>query len=213
MIRHLFKFFAISFALLCVQLGETYASDVEIKETSEVRKHIEYYDLDKVHTQILFFVDHLGFSVSSGRFYGFDGHFILNREQLDESSAEVVIKADSLDMGDEAWNDHLKNTDFFNVEDFPNIRFVSESVSLIDDQNAEVSGILTLLGVEKPITFKVRHNKSGTHPFNGQYVAGFTAETMIKRSDFGMTFGLPLLSDDVRIEIAVEGIKQEHSAD
>lgn len=177
------------------------------KPLAEVSESVEHYELEKPHTQILFFADHLGFSVSNGRFTKFKGHFALDHSDLSNSSVEVIIDASSVYMGHEKWEAHLKNADFLDVETYPEIRFKSESVELVDEKTANVTGMLSLHGVEKQVVLKVTHNKSGTHPFSGKYVSGFTAETSILRSDFGMTFGLPLLADKVDIKIQAEGLR------
>ena len=111
-------------------------------------------------------------------------------------------------MGHEKWSAHLKNEDFLDVEKFPEIRFASDSVELTGENTAKVNGILSMHGVDKPVTLDVQHNKSAVHPFSGQYIAGFSAEAEIKRSDFGMTYGLPLLAD-VKIKISIEGIRSD----
>ncbi|MCB1651533.1 MAG: polyisoprenoid-binding protein [Alphaproteobacteria bacterium] len=169
----------------------------------------ERYDFDKVHTQILFFVDHLGFSKSHGKFLDFDGGFVFDREHPENSNIDVVIKTDGLDMDDEKWDEHLKGPDFFNVEKFPDMRFKSTSIAVTGDQTADVTGDLTLLGVTKPVTLHVVHNKSGKHPFGGKYISGFSATAHLNRSDFGMNYGVPAIGDEVQIRIEVEGVRQE----
>ena len=179
----------------------------EISANSDSGANVEHFVLEKPHTQIVFIASHLGFSNSYGRFMDFDGEFILDHDDLSKSSVNVVIDAASLDMGHEKWTAHLKNKDFLDVEKFPEIRFVSDAVEWSGEKEAKVSGVLSMHGVDRRVTLDVQHNKSGVHPFSGKYIAGFSAETTIRRSDFGMTFGLPLLSDKVSIKISVEGIR------
>lgn len=173
----------------------------------------EKYTFEQPHTQILFSVNHLGFSHSTGRFNDFDGHFTLDRENLANSSVDVTIKTASVDMSHEAWEAHLKNADFFNVEKFPEMTFKSTKVELTGDNTANVTGDLTLLGVTKPVVLAVTHNKSGDHPMKGVYMAGFSATATVKRSEFGMNYGLPNVGDDVQIRIEVEGIREDAKAD
>lgn len=202
--------------LACLLLAApAYAQDKEVVEVTPVvaQTGVQDFVLEKPHTQILFFADHLGFSHSSGRFSDFDGRFTLDYDDLSRSHVDVTIKTASVDMGDAAWNAHLKNADFLNVESFPEMHFVSHRVELVDDQSARVHGVLTLLGIEKPLTLTVTHNKSGTHPFSGKYVAGFTVEGAVRRSDYGMTFGLPLLGDMVALKIQVEGVFPDSAPD
>lgn len=167
-----------------------------------------YYKFDKVHTQIIFFVDHLGFSKSEGEFLDFDGGFVFDPENPEDAKVHVIINANSVTMDDQKWTDHVKNADFFDVPTFPEIEFKSHSVSVLGDNFAEVTGDLTLLGVTKPVTLEVTYNKSGVHPYSKKFVAGFSATASLKRSDFDMVYGLPGIGNEVEIRIEVEGIKQ-----
>lgn len=172
------------------------------------KAEIELYDFDKAHTQILFFVDHLGFSKSQGEFHTYDGMFTFNRSEPEKSSVEISIQTNSIDMDDEKWNEHMKNEDFFNVEKFPTMDFKSTSIELTGDNTAKITGNLTILETTKPVILDVIFNKSGKHPFNGKYVAGFSAKTKINRSEFDMKYGLPLIGDEVDIMIEVEGFRR-----
>jgi len=170
---------------------------------------IERYSFDKAHTQILFFVDHLGFSKSQGEFLEYDGHFVFDTVQPEKSRVEITINTAGIDMDDEKWDTHMKNEDFFNVEKFPDMTFKSTGIEVTGENTANITGDLTLLGVSKPMTLDVTHNKSGKHPFGDKYVSGFSARASLKRSDFGMTYGLPMIGDDVDIMIEVEGIRDD----
>lgn len=172
----------------------------------------EKYVFEKPHTQILFSVNHLGFSNSTGRFNDFDGHFTVDRENPANSSVEVTIKTDSIDMSHQAWEDHLKNADFFNVAKFPEMKFKSTKVEVTGENTANVTGDLTILDVTKPVVLAVTHNKSGKHPMKNVDWIGFSATTKIKRSEFGMNYGLPNVGDDVEIRIEVEGEKPADAA-
>ncbi len=170
-------------------------------------QEVEKYNFDTVHTQIVFFVDHLGFSKSEGEFLDFDGFFTFDRNKPEESKVEITIDTSSIDMDDEKWDSHMKNEDFFNVEQFPSMTFKSTDIKLTGEKTAEFTGDLTLLGVTKPVTLNVTYNKSGKHPFSGKFVSGFSATSSLKRSDFGMTYGLPAIGDEVELRIEVEGIR------
>ena len=170
---------------------------------------VENYKFDKVHTQIFFSVDHLGFTQSTGQFLNFDGGFVFDRTAPEKSSVEVTIKTDSINMNDEKWDAHLKNADFFNVEKFPDMTFKSTGIEKTGEKTANIKGDLTILGVTKPVTLATTFNKADKHPMADEYHAGFSAETTIKRSDFGMKFGLPAVGDDVKININVEGVRQD----
>lgn len=174
-----------------------------------VQAEIETYDFDKAHTQILFFVNHLGFSNSQGEFLDYDGSFTFDRDNPQNSSIDVSIKTEGLDMDHEKWNAHMASPDFFNAEQFPEMTFKSTAIEVTGDNTAHITGDLTLLGVTKPVVLDVVHNKSAKHPFSGKFVAGFSGSTMIKRSDFGMNYGLPAVGDEVEVRLEVEGVRRE----
>ncbi len=172
------------------------------------KAEIEIYEFDTAHTQILFFVDHLGFSKSQGEFLDFDGSFTFNRADPEASKVDVAIQTNSIDMDDEKWNTHMKNEDFFDVEKFPSMTFKSTKIEKTGTKTANIIGDLTILETTKPVTLNVTFNKAGVHTFNQKYVAGFSATAVIKRSDFGMKYGLPLIGDDVEIRLEVEGLRK-----
>jgi polyisoprenoid-binding protein YceI len=178
-----------------------------------VQAQIEHYDFDKAHTQILFFVNHLGFSNSQGEFHDYDGSFVFDRGEPEKSSVEVTIQTASIDMDDEKWDAHMKNADFFDVEKFPAMTFKSTEIEVTGENTANIVGDLTLLGVSKPVVLAVTHNKSGKHPFGDKFVAGFSASAAIKRSDFGMNYGLPMVGDEVQIRIEVEGVRADQEGE
>src|SRR5690606_12273607 len=105
------------------------------------------------------------------------------------SSTEVTIDTSSISMNHEAWENHLKNADFFDVEKFPTMTFKSTKVERTGEKTAKMTGDLTLLGVTKPVTLDVTLNKSDLHPFHKKMAAGFSATGTLKRSDFGMNYG------------------------
>ena len=165
------------------------------------------YQLEPIHTQILFFCNHLGFSKSQGEFLKFEGSFSFDPNDIAASQVKISIDTANIDMDDQKWNDHMKDQDFFDVEKYPNMTFISTKVEPMTDNTMDVHGNLTLLDHTEAVILKVTHNKSGKHPFSGKYTAGFSATTNVKRSLFGMTYGLPALGDDIEIRLEVEGQK------
>ena len=177
--------------------------------TSSIASSADKYTFDKVHTQILFFANHLGFSKSQGEFHDFDGSFVFDPQDMRNSHVEVAINTASIDMDYKKWDDHMKNEDFFNVRKFPTMTFRSTKVIPTGEKSARIIGELTLLGITKPVEVEMTFNKAGIHPFSKKYVAGFSAHTTIIRSDFGMTYGLPALGDEVEIRLEVEGERED----
>ncbi len=173
---------------------------------------VETYTLDKAHTNAIFFISHLGFSDMLGRFGEIDGGFELDRDNFSNSKVSVTLKTESLSTFHEKRDQHLKSPDFFNVAEFPEITFVSTGLEKTGDNTAKLTGDFTLLGVTKPVTLDLTLNREGLHTFNKKdYVAGFTATGTIKRSDYGMNFGLIKdvgIGDEVELRIEAEGIRQ-----
>ncbi len=180
-----------------------FVSNKAMAEESGLAK-ASMYELEKPHTQILFFVDHLGFAKSQGKFLDFDGDVHFDHEHPEKSNVNVVIKTASIEMNHEKWNAHMMNEDFFNVETFPEMTFKSTGIEVTGEDTAKITGDLTLLGVTKPVVLDVKHNKTGTHPYSGKEVAGFSATTTIDREEFGMTYGLPAVGKMVEVRLEVE---------
>lgn len=164
------------------------------------------YEFDKVHTQILFFVDHFGYSKSQGEFLDFEGRFTFDKRDFESTQVELTIFVDSIDMDDEKWNEKMKGKRYFNTHEHPTMRFVSTSVEQLDPINAIVRGQLTLLGTTRPIAVPMRFNKTGISLASGKRVAGFSGGVTLKRSDFGMKSHLRFIGDEVEIRLEVEGV-------
>lgn len=163
------------------------------------------YEFDKRHTSIIFFCSHMGFSASTGQFMDFDGFFELDEVTPENSKVEVVIKMDSVRTGLPKFDDHLKSKDFFNVDLYPEAKFVSTKVDLIDEKTAKVHGKLTMLDKTKTLTLDVSLNKIANNPRSNKKTAGFSIETKFKRSIWGLNYGIPMVGDEVKVLIEAEG--------
>lgn len=169
----------------------------------------EQFVFDDTHTDILFAVSHLGFSKTYGRFNRSEGLITLDASNPENSSVEVTIDASSIDSNLQKRDDHLRGGDFFNVATHPTITYKSTEISVTGENTAMVTGDLTMLGVTKPVTLDVTLNKAGPSPAApDKTVAGFSATATLKRSDFGMTYGLPVLGDEVEMIFEIEAFKQ-----
>ena len=162
-------------------------------------------EIDTSHTRILYFINHLGFSEMYGDFGSYNIDLQLDTADLTQSSVKVSIDTASVDMRHGGLNDHLKTADFFNVAQFPSMQFESTGVTQNGEGKLAVAGNLTLLGVTKPVTLDVTVNKIGEHPMRKTPWVGFGATATIKRSDFGLSYGVPAVGDEVKIQIALEG--------
>lgn len=166
----------------------------------------ENYTIDPAHTFPNFTINHLGFSTMHGRFDKTKGKLSIDLTKK-TGSVEITIDAASVSTGFKKRDDHLRSPDFFNVNEFPDITFKSTKVTFKGKDKASVSGDITIKGVTKPITLMVDHIKCGVHPMNKKQVCGFNATTSLKRSDFGVKYGIPAIGDEVNITLEAEAVK------
>lgn len=164
--------------------------------------------LDKNHTYVLWSIKHLGFSTQTGKWYA-SGELVLDKDHPEKSKVDVSINLADIVTGLPELDKHLKSKLFFDVDQYPKATFVSNKVTLLSKDTATVSGILTLRGISKPVDLKVTFNKAGANPVTNKMTAGFSAEGMIKRSDFGMNALLPALGDDVNLNIEAEAYQDK----
>jgi len=162
------------------------------------------YALDMAHSAVVFNINHLGFSNMFGRFDNFSGDLKFDADNIENSVINVNIDTDSVNTFHGKRNEHLASPDFFNAAEFPEMTFASTKITKTGDNTAKLEGDLTLLGVTKPVTLDLVVNGVGPHPFNKQPMAGFTATGTVKRSEFGMNYGLPAIGDEVKLQIDVE---------
>ncbi len=166
------------------------------------------YRVDPVHSSILFRVKHMNTAYVYGRFNQFSGMLVVDEKNPERSSVQFEIDLNSVDTGNSQRDDHLRNPDFFNTRQFPKATFKSTRVRKINDTTVEVQGNLTLRGVTKPLTIRVTFTGKGRNP-RGQEIIGYETTFTIKRSEFGINYGLNGgLSDEVRVTISVEAIRQ-----
>ena len=169
----------------------------------------ESFTVDPDHTFPNFTINHLGFSTMHGRFGQTSGKLTVD-EANHTGSVDVVIDAASVNTGFNKRDDHLRSPDFLNAKEFPEISYKSTKVTINKDSSAVVEGNLTIAGVSKPVTLNVQRMNCGINPMDPkkqQYRCGFDAQAKIKRSDFGVKFGLPAIGDDMAIDLEVEAVR------
>lgn len=164
------------------------------------------YTIDPDHTYPYFKIDHLGFSTMQGRFNKTTGKLTVDLAGK-TGSVDITIDANSIDTAHEKRDDHLRSPDFINAAEFPDITYKSTKVTIHDDNTATVEGNLTIMGVSKPVKLNVTRINCGKNPMNDRELCGFDAHTTIKRSDFGVSYALPAIGDEMRLEFAVEAYK------
>jgi len=173
------------------------------------------YRFDKDHTAVNFSWSHVGLSRQSARIAAIDGRIEFDPAVPETSRIDVVMQADSIWTGITAFDEHLKSSDYFNVAKYPLIQFRSTGVRKKSDRTGEVVGDLTIMGVTRPVTLDVIWNFSGEHPlaainpnYKGVYVSGFSATALLRRSDWNLSLGIPLVSDEIRLSIETELLRQ-----
>lgn len=162
------------------------------------------FKFDTVHTQVFFSISHVGYSHSTGRVAVKSGFFSFDDGDWSKSKVDAAIDIASLDMGNAGWSDKLKSQ-FFDASTYPTAHYVSKSVQKTGDKTGIVHGELTLLGKTVPVDLQLTFNRQGVDGYTMKYIAGFSANAMLKRSAFGMTRADKDIGDDVTIHMEVEG--------
>lgn len=164
------------------------------------------YTVDPLHTFPRFRINHLGFSTMQGRFDKTTGKITLDRAAK-TGTVELAIETASVDTGFFKRDDHLKSPDFFNAAEFPTVTYKSTAIHFNGDTPSSVDGNLTISGVTKPVTFTIDAFHCGANPMNKKEECGADASADIKRSDFGVKYGVPNIGDDVKLILEIEAIK------
>jgi polyisoprenoid-binding protein YceI len=168
----------------------------------------ETYVVDSTHTTPMFEVTHLGMSQQRGFFTNTLGKVTLDRNAR-RGSIDIVIGTGSVITASRVLTDVLKREDYFNAEKFPVMSFSSRDLVFEGDLPVAANGELTLLGVTRPVVLKITGFKCGTHPYTRRAMCGAEATTTIRRSEFGMTSGIPTAAgDEVKIVIPVEAMRE-----
>ena len=162
------------------------------------------YVADAGHRYITFTYSHLGFSDPYLRWREWEGELDWNAENPERSSVSVTIDAASIDTGVDVFDGHMKGETFFDVENHPEITFVSTGVEKTGDATGVITGDLTIKGVTKSVALDTKFNNAGFMERGNLYKIGFSARTTVKRSDFGVDAFAPAVSDEVDILIEVE---------
>src|SRR5436853_6332044 len=168
------------------------------------------YDIDGAHTSVEFVGRHLMITKLGGRFGDVRGRITIAVEP-ENSHVEVEIGVASVSTGNDDRDAHRKSGDFFDVEHYPTITFVSTAVNPARDNAWELAGDLTVHGTTRPITMQVDFDGGGSSPMGDERI-GFSAATEIDREDFGLTWNVALetggllVGKTVRVELAVQAI-------
>lgn len=170
------------------------------------------YTLDPAHSRIGFVARHAMVTKVRGSFNDFTGTGHFDAEDPSRSRLEVTIQAASIDTRNADRDAHLRGNDFFDMESYPELRFVSTAVEVVDESTYRVTGDLTIKGVTRPVTIDFELTGSAVDPF-GNHRIGFEGSTTVNRKDWGVNWnaaleaGGVLVGEKVVLEFDVSAIR------
>lgn len=172
------------------------------------------YAADPAHTLVQWSVNHFGFNPYFGLFGDIEGTLTIDPDAIEDAQVNVQIPITSVAVPSEGLRDHLlrpgensDDPDFFG----PNpamAEFTSTEVTRLGANRAFIRGNLTMNGQSAPVALVTQFTGGGANPMNEAETIGFTAETTIDRSDWGVDYGIPMVSDEVDLKISVAFEKQ-----
>ena len=164
------------------------------------------YTIDPTHTWPMFEVNHLGYSTQRGRFNKSSGKITLDVAAR-QGSVDLVIDANSLDMGFAKWDEHMKGEEFFNVAQYPTMRFTSDKLIFDGDKVVGAEGRFTLLATTRPLTLRVDNFHCAPFPLTRKMHCGADVSATISRTQFGMAKFVPMVGDEIRLYSPIEADK------
>lgn len=169
------------------------------------------YDIDPDHFSIGFGVAHIGYADILGLFLKGKGSFVYDEQTRKLSSGRVVVSADSVFSNHKARDNHIRENDFLDAKQHPDIVFEATGYETTSATAGKLTGKLTLLGQTRPVTLDVTLNKAASYPFgHKKHTLGLSARTTIRRSEWGMTYGVEkgLVGDEVALTFELEAIRK-----
>jgi polyisoprenoid-binding protein YceI len=172
---------------------------------------IEKYTIDSSHSKVSFKVAHLVISSVTGEFKKFNGTFSFNPGDFSQTQLEASAETASIDTSTSDRDEHLKQSEYFDVKKFPFMTFKSTSVKKTGEKSFDLNGNITIKGITKSTTFKITY--LGQVKSDDKIIQVFTGTTQIKRKDFGLNFqnvieAGPVVGETVTIDISAEGVRK-----
>lgn len=165
------------------------------------------YGVEPNHTFPRFSYTHLGFTTQQSRFDKTTGTVVYDKEGR-AGSVDITIDTRSVSTGSALFNQHIQAEDFLDTAKYPNVTFKSTKINFDGDKPVSIEGDLTMKGITKRVTLTVTRFLAAPHPIQKKDTIGADAYTIVKRTDFNMGKYAPAVSDEVRIDIAIEAMKQ-----
>jgi polyisoprenoid-binding protein YceI len=182
------------------------------QSTIEATSRTGTYRIDPTHSRIGFVARHAMVTKVRGSFNEFDGSGHFDAAEPSHSSLQLTIQAASIDTRNADRDGHLRSNDFFDMENHPEITFVSTAINRLADDRFGVAGDLTIKGVTKPVTIEFEYTGTAVDPF-GNHRLGLEGTTTINRKDWGVNWnaaleaGGVLVSEKVTLEFEVSAIR------
>lgn len=167
--------------------------------------------VDDEHFSIVFEIMHIGYAPVMGMFREVEGQFVYDEEARELKSGQLVFQSDSVYTNHKERDQHVRNEDFLNSGEYPEITFTVTGFEATGENTGKVTGDLRMLGKTRPVVLDVTLNKAGVYPFgHEEYTLGISASTTLERSNWGMTYGLDggLVGDEVDLRFGFEAIRQ-----
>lgn len=187
-------------SILLLVAGTTFTTSTALAQETET------YEVDPVHSNVLFRVKHSDVGYVYGQFLKFEGTVEYDADDPSDSAISWTVEADSLFTNHRKRDKHLKSPDFFNAKQHPEITFESTDIEEADD-GLRVEGKLSLLGETRPVTIDVERTGEGKDQ-QGNHRLGFATEFAIDRSDWGMDFMVGGVSDRVEVTLTTEVVAE-----
>ncbi len=166
------------------------------------------YELDPVHTRVMFTVSHAGFSNAIGTVSGSTGELWFDAEDWSSARLTARVPIARADLGDAKWNQATLARNLLDAEQHPQASFVSTRIEARDATHAIVHGQLTLRGVTRDVALEVTLNAAKRHPMPPfRRTLGFSASTVLSRKDFGITAWSSMIGDAVELRIEAEATR------
>jgi polyisoprenoid-binding protein YceI len=169
------------------------------------------WQLDPTHSELGFKVKHLMITNIKGEFRNFSAE--IDGEDFSKAAISAMIDTSSIFTNEDNRDAHLKNADFFDVDNHKEMTFKGSSIAKIDDENFELTGILSIKGISKEIKLGVEYGGTSTDPWGNEKM-GFSINGKINRSDYGLNFNAPLetggflLGEEVKISADLQFVKK-----
>ncbi|MDA5193539.1 YceI family protein [Govanella unica] len=166
------------------------------------------YEMDASHANVTFEINHMNFSTYVGRFNKISGSLDFNANTPATSTAEVKIDPASVDTNNSVLEESLRGSKFFDVKAYPDLTYKSDRLEITGPATGKLYGQLSMHGVTRPLVMDVTFRGGAKNPMTGDFTLGFAANGTLKRSDYGVSSYVPLISDEVTLLFNAEFTKK-----